>query len=240
MNTRDKISIAILVGALGVAAVLGLRSNHDEPSITRTTESDPPQGNPPQGNAPPMMDDPQSGGIDPQGPLPPGHPQVGQGGAMMNMSPHPAGGETSTGSLTWTAPPAFVVQPNPSNMRLATYRIAKTGADKDDAELSVTLAGGDPNANIARWAGQFEGGTTPQKKEKTVDGRKVIIVEMSGTYGGGMGTMAGSHVGWTMLAAIVDAGDGQSYFFKMTGPTATVQAAKAPFDTLIGSIKPSA
>jgi hypothetical protein len=244
MNTRDRVSIGVLCCALGVAAFLGLRSGKDEAAITRTTESEPPRDN----GALPMMDngalpprDPHAAMPQGQAPLPPGHPQVGANGGDLGGDPHASGaaGAAGAGSLVWKAPATFVEQPNPSSMRLATYGVPKSGGDKEDAELSITVAGGDTAANIDRWAGQFEGGTPPRKKEKTISGRKVTLVEMSGTYSGGMGTLSGSHHGWTMYAAIVEAGNGQSYFFKMTGPTGTVRASKGAFDAMIDSVKPA-
>jgi hypothetical protein len=255
MNTRDKISLGVLACALGVAAILGSRSGNDDAraATTRATAEVPqaaPESMQPAGDP---MDDPHAGGSFGTGAgggaLPPGHPAIDPaGGSMPAQSPHGSGmgaaatnatGATGAGSLTWKAPATFKEQPNPSSMRLATYSVPKSGSDKDDAELSITVAGGDTNANIERWAGQFEGGTPPQKQEKTIAGRKVTLVEMSGTYSGGMGALSGTHPGWTMYAAIVDAGSGQSYFFQMTGPTATVRAAKAALDTMIESIKPA-
>jgi hypothetical protein len=260
MNTQNKISIGVLVLALGVAAVLGSRTGKDDASAatTRTTGDAVPQAEGPKAGA--MgggMEDPHASPSPMQGPLPPGHPAVGaagmgdgtqdpHGGAMgMAGNPHggmpgaPAAATNTAGTLVWKAPASFTEMPNPSSMRLATYKVPRAGKDREDAELSVTVAGGDTTANIERWAGQFEGGSAPQKTSKTVGALKVTLVELRGTYSGGMGALAGSHPDWAMYAGIVEMGDGQSYFFKMTGPNATVQAQKATFDAMISGVKPA-
>jgi hypothetical protein len=46
------------------------------------------------------------------------------------------------------------------------------------------------------------------------------------------------HPHWTLLGAIVET-SGSPYFFKMTGPQATVRAAHVAFDRLIESVTPS-
>jgi hypothetical protein len=61
---------------------------------------------------------------------------------------------------------------------------------------------------------------------------------VEGTYlnpGGGMMTSQGKKPGYRLLGAIVEAPQGR-VFFKMTGPAATVAAARAAFDGLVASI----
>ena len=52
-----------------------------------------------------------------------------------------------------------------------------------------------------------------------------------------MGPQAGSHEGWMMMSAIVETA-GEHYFFKMTGPSATVKAAQKPFEAMIDGVAP--
>ena len=180
-----------------------------------------------------MLEDPHATPAPGQGALPPGHPAIEQPGAGIATQ------GTHATSLVWKAPASFAEAPNPSKMRLATYKVPRAGNDRDDAELSVTVAGGDVTANIERWAGQFEGGATPKKTARTVGTLKVTLVELSGTYMGGMGALSGSHPNWTLYAAIVETAAGESTFFKMTGPTATVKAGTAAFDAMIGGLTPA-
>jgi hypothetical protein len=144
------------------------------------------------------------------------------------------------GELAWQAPASFLVMPNPNPMRKATYKIAKFAGDPEDGELAVSLAGGDPEANITRWEGQFEGAPKAKRSEVQVDALKVVVVEITGTFSGGgmMGAQGAKKSGFMMLGAIAPNGGGQATFFKLTGPEKTVRAARADFDKLIKSLKP--
>src|SRR6185312_6819768 len=96
--------------------------------------------------------------------------------------------------------------------------------------------GGDAESNVARWVGEFTGSSTPSKTEKrTVGSLAVTVVSVDGTYDGGMaiagGPPPGPKAGWALLGAIAETPAGP-WFFKMTGPKATVTAAKPAFDAL--------
>jgi hypothetical protein len=126
-------------------------------------------------------------------------------------------------------------------MRLATYRVPHAAGDEEDAELSVTRAGGTAEANIGRWIGQFDGSATSARGERTVHGFHVTVVSVKGTFlGGGMmqGAPPSPRASWALLGAIVEV-SGSSYFFKLVGPASTLSAARAPFDEMIDGLTPS-
>ena len=131
---------------------------------------------------------------------------------------------TSDAPIRWTPPASWVSQPSSSSMRLATYKVT------DATELSVIRAGGlDGSQNINRAGlGQFDGAPKPDRSTRKVHGLDVTVVHLAGTYtsGGMMMGPAEKHDGWAMLAAIVEAG-GPSYFFKLVGPSAEVDKARA-------------
>jgi hypothetical protein len=164
--------------------------------------------------------------------LPPNHPPIG------GASPHgsfPAA-VADTPALSWTMPAGWQQAPNPNAMRLATYR-APGGA-----EVSVSRAGGAPEANIERWMSQFDNMGREGRVEKTVHGLHVITVDVTGTYlGGGMGggtavaAQAQPRADWAMVGAIVET-PGLPYFFKMTGPAMAIRAARPAFDRLIDGV----
>jgi hypothetical protein len=165
------------------------------------------------------------------GELPPNHPPIGS-----PMSPHGSAPSTDQEdpSLVWKRPAAWEDAPNASSMRLATYRVP------GGAEVSVSRAGGNTEANIQRWVGQFDPVGHQARAEKTSHGVHVITVDLAGTYVGGgmaMGTQTEAHPDWAMVAAIAQ-GPGLPYFFKMTGPAVALRTARPAFDHLVDSIAP--
>jgi hypothetical protein len=141
-------------------------------------------------------------------------------------------------AVTWTAPTGWQAVRNPNRMRLASYRIPGPSGS-EPLDVSVSRAGGTPDANIQRWMGQFDGPHESQTV-KHVRGLDVTVVEVSGTYRSS-GMLPGAPVtprpDWTLLAAIVPAG-GTAYFFRLIGPSADVQSARPSFDALIDSLTP--
>ena len=165
--------------------------------------------------------------------LPPNHPPIGSA-----KSPHgsqgrgPVAGEEPA-AITWHAPAEWKVRENTNTMRLATYGVG------DSAELTVSRAGGSLEANINRWAGQFDGSSHTERKDRTVHGMKVTVVHMAGTFVGGGGMTPGAasepNAGWVMLAAIVES-NGNPYFFKLLGPADQVERARTTFEHMLDGI----
>jgi hypothetical protein len=151
----------------------------------------------------------------------------------------PAGGATA-GGIVWTVPGSWT-QGQGSAMRVATYDVP--GAKGAEAGQCAVFyfgrgQGGGVEANVQRWAGQFEGKPTPKHERRTVAGVTVTLVDIAGTYlnpGGGMMQSQGKEPDYRLLGAIVEA-PGGTVFFKLTGPTATVAAAETAFGSLVGSI----
>ena len=100
--------------------------------------------------------------------------------------------------------------------------------------------GGTVEDNLHRWQGQFEStGTPPPDEARTSHGLTVHITARQGRYTGmampGAGA-ATSHDDWALLGAIVETPEGP-WFFKMTGPRATVEGARRGFDDLVASFQ---
>lgn len=163
-------------------------------------------------------------------------------------TPTPQASAPSTSTTTaagpddigFDAPPGWTSVPNANTMRKATYKITKAAGDTEDAELTVSAAGGGVDQNVKRWAGQF-GNAAPKLEPRTVNGLKVTVVEIKGTFAGGGGPMMGGAPSTPkekqmLLGAIVDTGDRQ-HFFKMTGPEKTVSGARKDFDKLVASFR---
>ncbi|WP_437668533.1 hypothetical protein [Sorangium sp. So ce131] len=154
----------------------------------------------------------------------------------------PAAAQPAGGELAWDAPASFETAPNPNSMRKATYKIKRAAGDAEDAELSVSQAGGSVDANITRWVGQFaeKSADSPKRSEVKVNDIKVTVVEVRGTFSGsGMPGMPASapKPAYALLGAIAETPSGELWFFKMTGPEKTVTGARADFDKLVNSLR---
>jgi hypothetical protein len=167
--------------------------------------------------------------------LPPGHPPVGSRAVSPAAPTAP-----EAASITWKAPSGWTSVANASSIRIATYRVPRAPGDGVEPELSVSRAGGSTDANVQRWIAQFDDAGKDTREERTIHGLKVTIVEVGGTYvGGAMTPTRGEarQTGYRLLGAVVEA-KGGSYFFKLTGPDASVRAARPAFDALLASVAP--
>ena len=177
--------------------------------------------------------------------LPSGHPSVAQPPSPMTVAPIPADTGIGKTALKWTPPSRWISEPPSSSMRRAQYRISGSGGD---AECVVFYfgpgQGGDAKANVVRGADQFtqpDGRPSPEvleTREIEVNGVRVLMSEVTGIYSGGM-AMAGQRKtlpGYMLLGAVA-AGPDANWFFKFTGPQATVEAERAAFEAMIGSLQ---
>ncbi|MCC7542435.1 MAG: hypothetical protein IT379_39825, partial [Deltaproteobacteria bacterium] len=161
------------------------------------------------------------------------------GSAGPGAAPSGAPGEPTAGGVRWTVPDAFVSERPASSMRAAQYRVPRAQGDAHDAQITVFYfgpgQGGAVQDNIDRWVGQVQqpdgrpSSEVAQTDRRTVNGMPVTIVSVAGRLGGGgMPGMppAPEIERGQLLGAIVEGPQGP-VFFKMTGPAATVTAARA-------------
>jgi hypothetical protein len=164
-------------------------------------------------------------------------------------SPSPQGqppaAAKSPHEVTWTDPSGWQRIAPSSAMRKATYKIPAAPKDPEDAEMAVFYfgqgEGGGTEANIQRWIGQFSDAKPSDVKrtERSPNGMKQTIVEVEGTYSGGMpGQQSAPKTNYRLIGAVVETPAG-SYFFKLTGPKKTVESAKGAYLTLLDSVKSS-
>jgi len=202
-----------------------------------------PQAQASQTAAPPLA----SSRMDPNQPLPPGHPPVGAPTQTTpGLPPVPEGAGEGDAALTWTVPPGWVSEPPASSMRRAQYKVPGKAGDGECVVFYFGPGqGGDPMSNAQRWAGQFTqpDGSAAEGSMKTtemeVGGIKVTIVEVAGTYSGGM-TMTAEPAqpmpNYRLLGAVAPGPDA-NWYFKFTGPDATVNAQRAAFEAMVKSFK---
>ena len=182
---------------------------------------------------------PESGGTQTR-PMPPGHPPITEPRAAPGSSP-----SNEADGLTWKPPAGWAEETPTSSMRRAQYRIPGPGGL---GELAVFYfgpgQGGDAKANAARWAAQFQGpdgapvGDAAKIREVKIGDIPVTLVEVAGTYVGGMGSgPSGREKPNYMLLGAIARGPDANWFFRATGPRATLEAQRGAFDDLIRSIK---
>jgi hypothetical protein len=158
--------------------------------------------------------------------------------------PHAANGGGAR-ALHWTLPAGWTEVPPASSMRVAQYRVAGPAGDGECVVYYFGPGqGGDPKANAVRWAQQFEQpdgrpSVDVMKLTRIEETRVPIdVVEVTGTYDGGM-TMtdqpAERRPDYMLLGAIAQGPDAP-WFFKFTGPEATVRGGRDDFLGLLRSI----
>jgi hypothetical protein len=176
-------------------------------------------------------------------------PETKQPAGPTAMAPAAAHGTASPdvsegGALKYTPPPDWTAEKPSSSMRQGQYRLARAVGDAEDGELAVFYfqgSGGGVQANIDRWIGQFskpDGSPATEAATMTkreVNGMKVSVVDVSGTYHAAMGPMLAetqTKPGFRMLAAVVET-KGGPWFFKFTGPAKTVARWEKSFSAFL-------
>lgn len=146
--------------------------------------------------------------------------------------------------IQWHEPSRWEKLSRRNPMRQATYRIPAAEGDTESGELAVFYfgqgQGGDVEANMQRWVGQFELGekVEPERSIRSSGKFKQHVIQIAkGTYKSGMpGQPTELKEGYALLGAIVETPRG-NYFFKLTGPAKTVAAAKRDAFQMLDSIE---
>jgi hypothetical protein len=151
---------------------------------------------------------------------------------------------TATGTVAgvkWTVPKRWTLQPD-RPMRVATYTIPAAEGDQEPAECAVSFfgsgQGGPVEMNIDRWKGQFEKPEEIAKSSSEVKGIPVSTVELAGAFlspGGPMMQSTGKKENARLLGAIITAPEGM-VFFKLIGPSKTVEAGRKDFQAMVNSL----
>lgn len=241
---------ALAAGACGSEPRLDVQVADQKASATAAPApaAQPSQAEPAPAAAAPAM----AGGGAPMAPahaaqpqLPAGHPPMDAAPVLPPVDPNQGQGQKG---LSWTTPQGWVAEPPSNNMRRAQYKVPGPGGA---AECIVFYfgpgQGGDPLANAQRWASQFVGpdgqplAEGAKTRELAVGTSKVLIVEAAGTFMAGsmMGGPGEARPGYALLGAVAPGPDA-NWFFKMTGPEATIKAQTAAFEEMLKSLKAGA
>jgi len=166
-------------------------------------------------------------------------------GAGMPKAPRFHG---NVAGVSWSFPNTWTVAPE-KPMRSATYIVQPVSGDSDSAECAIyyfgSSSGGGKQANLERWASQFEQSDGKPSmehaimKEESVNGLPVSTIDLKGAYlvaSGPMMQVSGKKEGYRLLGAIVEGPQG-SIFFKMTGPEKTMTATESDFREMVASLQ---
>ncbi len=158
--------------------------------------------------------------------------------------------DLTAGSLTFKAGSPWVAKKTARMMSAGGYTIPgkdkAPGVEADFYHFGGNGGGGDVDANIKRWQGQFEPNDegalpTPKKEEVTMGDKKVLFVHLKGTYlsGSVMDAKRTPLPGYTMTGVIIQTDDG-SIFIKVNGPDALMASTQADIKKLVASAFPAA
>ncbi|MEM9553739.1 MAG: hypothetical protein AAGC60_05745 [Acidobacteriota bacterium] len=162
---------------------------------------------------------------------------------LTSRSSQPAGAadgaEIKAPGAIFNLPGAWRSEPPSSTMRLAQAIIP---GDAGEGQLTVFYfgpgGGGGVEANLDRWIGQMEATAAPQRDQFAVDGFTVTWVVVQGTLQPstmGVGPTE-PQPGSRLLGGIVEGPQGP-WFFKATGPDATLAAAQDDFLAMLRSVR---
>lgn len=170
-------------------------------------------------------------------------PPAAQGGAPAPMSSR--GGEQASqeGSIQFDIPGNWQQQPPSSPMRMAQATIPGAAGPGDLAVFFFGPGGGGGvEANIQRWIEQMSPtpGSNPQPETFEANGFRVTWIDVSGTLlPSNMGTGPATEQPNSRLFGAVVEGPGGPWFFKATGPEATLAAERDNFLQMLRSVRGS-
>lgn len=163
-----------------------------------------------------------------------------------SRSAAPSGTTVELERLQFELPAGWEKVTPSSTMRVAQASIPGPGGA---AELAVfhfgAGQGGDIEANLQRWISQVvpDGGSSlggaPHRETFESQGLRVTVVDVKGTLQPGQMGMGPSAAqpNSRLFGAIVE-GDGGPWFFKATGPDATLAPQRDAFAAMLRSAKP--
>lgn len=157
----------------------------------------------------------------------------------------PGSGAARPADLSFTTPAGWQVEPRSNAMRLLQFRLPRADTDTEDAELWTTgPVGGSREANIERWANEFEqpdGRATmdvASVSERKVGDLEILDFDVTGTAILGSMSSATPSVrkeGWRQIAVSIGRAGQNLGFVRVRGPVATVTKWEASFRAFVDS-----
>lgn len=156
--------------------------------------------------------------------------------SFLALAPAQESEPIKAGEFTFTYDKPWVRQAVTSSMRAGQLTFKQSDEKLENVDVVFFYFGpggaGGVQANIDRWAGQFVGDAKTGTDKKEVNGREIIYFNGKGTFQDSVGgPFSGNRVdrpNYAVLAAILPSDQGP-VFLKMTGPEASVEAARDAF-----------
>lgn len=145
-------------------------------------------------------------------------------------------------TLGYVTPQGWQKQPVTSSMRVAEFTLPRADGDSEDAVLVLYYfggSGGSVDANLQRWVGQMQGGGTPKKETRTINGLTVTLLDVSGTYVAETAPGSAQRLNkpnFRLRAGVIETSNGP-YFIKLTGPAKTIAKWDKAFEQFVASLK---
>lgn len=189
------------------------------------------------GKAPPRSHGDMKAPVGPHGAGMAGAP-TRQKGPPREITPAGTSRDEKAAELAFKVPTEWETQPASSPMRVSQFVVPGPGGDGEMVVFRFAGGAGGIDANVARWKGQFvpPEGKTIDDLTKTSSFEagtlKVTLVDITGHYSAperpGSPNMV-DEPDHRMIAAIVE-GAGDPFFFKLLGPSKTVELWAKPFE----------
>lgn len=170
-------------------------------------------------------------------------PAGGPGAPLLSSSGQPvSSGSAPLNELHFDLPDGWRSEPPANTMRIAQAKVPGAGGD---GELAVFFfgpgGGGGTQANLDRWIGQMDvaPGAAPEQESFAANGLTVTWIDVAGTLKASsmMGTgPATDQPGYRLYGAVVE-GPGGPWFFKLTGPEATLGEQRDGFLAMLASVR---
>ncbi|MCC6557767.1 MAG: hypothetical protein IT372_32875 [Polyangiaceae bacterium] len=180
-------------------------------------------------------------------------PACSRAPAEPDPPPPAASSAPAVAPLLWDAPGAWTSLDVPrTGPKKAAYKVPRAANDKEDAEVTVLFHGtgsqGDVEKNFKEWFAQFDGDAAAGARRDSFEahGLRVQMVEVEGTYKVGLTPTTGARKrspvemvkrNHRLVGAAVTTPDRGNWFFKLTGPDETVQAARSALRALLESAR---
>ena len=158
---------------------------------------------------------------------------------LPDMPQAPPAAATAAAALNIKAPEDWIQRQPRVSLITAEFALPKAEGDQADGRLTVSTAGGSVEANLERWRGQFDDLKDKPSETLEVAGRKVTLVDLSGTFNDQPGPFAPGEkrADYRMLGAIIPM-EGDHLFVKAYGPEKTIARHEAAFREFVKSLVP--